>query len=246
MSTTQGKPSSITISSEQIDVICAYEQVFWQTGSLPTEEKVSELTGVNKETIRKYWKSEEFRTLIQKRGIPLDSGRSEALLTFEQLNLANMLLNMHDNRSVREKLESCGVSSQQYHAWLRQQAFKGYLAQRGKALFEANDHEAYSALLGVVRGGDVSALKLFFEMRGIYNPRVQIDVNVELVMVQVVEIIARHVHDPQILQGIANDLELITIGSMPSVDGTGSIPVGMPVLEIPSPEQESKQNSFTI
>jgi hypothetical protein len=235
--------SGSELTADQCDVIAAYEQTFWQTGSLPTEEKVVELTGVNLETIRKYWKQDVFRNAINARGIPLDSGRSEQLLTLEQLNLANRLLNMHDPRSVREKLNEVGVSSQQYHVWLRQPAFKGYLAQRGKQLFESSDHEAYTSLLGVIKGGDVSALKLYFEMRGIYNPRVQVDVNVEMVMVRVVEVIAKWVRDPQVLQGIAADLEMITIGQAVSPEGIISA-VGMPVLEIPEPKEPT--SSFVI
>lgn len=213
-----------TLTEGQVDAVRSIEQNFYQHGGIPTDEKIADQTGLTLQTVKSYWKVESFRKALIHRGIPLDSGKSNDLLTLPQLNLANKLLNIHDVRSTREKLQETGVTSQQYHAWLRQPAFRTYLQKRGEELFASNDHEAYTALLGAVRGQDVSALKLFFEMRGIYNPKLQVDVNIEVVMVRVVEIIARHVRDPLVLQAIATDLE--------SLDQPG-----LPPVELPSPAQ---------
>jgi hypothetical protein len=223
---------SVEFSNEQIDVICAFEQTYWQTGKLPTNEKVSELTGVAVKTIEGYFKLDHFRNALLTRGIDLNPSRSEALLTLPQLELANRLLNVHDTRSVREKLQEAGVTSQQYHSWMRKPAFSAYLAQRAKDMFEASDHEAYNALVGAVRSGDMRAITLFFEMRNIYNPKMQIEVNIDVVLVRVVEIIARHVRDPQTLQAIADELEMLEIGTGTAPNGqTKGIP--MPILDIP-------------
>jgi len=208
------------ISGEQLDVLAAYEQLFWTHGAVPTEERVAELTGVRLETVKKYWQDDEFRQRLQKRGLPLDGGRSEQLLTVQQLDVANRMLNLADNRSKREKLQECGVSPQQYSAWLRQPAFQQYMARRGEELFKSADGDAYRALVGIVEAGDVQGLKLFFEMRGIYNPRMQVDINVDAVMLQVVEVISRHVRDPETLIAIAEDLERLDI--LPS-GGAGQI-----------------------
>ena len=199
-----------SISNEQLEVLGAYEQLYWTHGGLPTEERVAEVTGVRLETIKKYWTEQQFRDALGKRGIPLDK-RSQELLTPIQLEVANRMLNLYDKRSTREKLADCGTSTQQYNAWLRQDAFRDYLARRGEELFKSADHDAYSALVEIVQNGDVSGLKLFFEMRGIYNPRVQVDLNVESVLVKIVEVIARHVTDSTTLQAIAEDLERLDV-----------------------------------
>jgi len=146
------------------------------------------------------------------RGVDINPERSAGLLTPIQLMLANMLLNTHDTRSVREKLRELQITSQQYHAWLRAPAFQQHLAKRGEEMFKSIDWEAYEALAGAVRSQDVSALKLFFEMRGIYTPKQVQEINVDVVLVRVVEIIARHVHDPATLQAIADDLDMLEVG----------------------------------
>jgi hypothetical protein len=219
-----------SFSNEQIDVICCFEQLWWEHGQLATDEKVSELTGVSQTTIRNYWKQEQFRNALLHRGVDINPARTAGLLTLTQLNLANLLLNVHDTRSVREKLNEVGVTSQQYHAWLRTPAFQQHLAKRGEEMFKSADWEAYESLVGAVRGQDISAIKLFFEMRGIYTPKSTTEIiNIDVVLVRVVEVIARHVRDPETLQNIANDLELIEIG-------TPQGPRGMPILDVNASE----------
>ena len=44
-----------SISNEQLEVLGAYEQLYWTHGGLPTEERVAEVTGVRLETIKKSW-----------------------------------------------------------------------------------------------------------------------------------------------------------------------------------------------
>jgi hypothetical protein len=228
-----GSQEKQELTEGQVDAICVVEQLFWLHGSIPTNEVISEKTGLNVKTVQGYWENPVFRGVLEHKGVPLDEGRSKDILSIKQLEVANRLLNIHDARSVREKLQEVGVSSQQYHAWLRQPAFREYLQKRGEELFKSGDHEAYTALMQVVRGGDVSGLKLFFEMRGIYNPKLQLDVNIEAVLVKVVEVVARHVRDPQVLQAIAQDLELI---DQP----------GMPPIEVPLPVLEPVSQAFEI
>jgi hypothetical protein len=206
-----------SVSGEELDVLAAYEQLYWTHGGIPTEEKVSDLCGVRVETIKRYWQKDEFRDRIQKRGIDLNASRTEGLLTLQQLDIVNRMLNVADNRSKREKLAEVGVSTQQFTAWMRQPAFRDYVSRRAEEMFKGADAEAYQALVGAVENGDMTAVRFFFEMRGIYNPRLQVDVNIESVLVRVVEVISRHVRDPQILQAIAADLEILDVTSQEAV-----------------------------
>lgn len=200
------------LSERQLAVLCFVEQTFWTTGGVPTNEKISETLDISVSAVKKYWENPTFRAALSARGVDFSPARSKGLLTVMQLTLANSLLNLHDKRSTREKLKELSITPQQYNAWLATPAFRDYLAQRGEQLFGAHDHEAYAALLSGATGGDVPALKLFFEMRGIYNPKVNVEVNLPQVLGQVVEIIARHVSDPGILAAIADELEVLETG----------------------------------
>lgn len=218
----------IQLTNGQLRALTYIEQVFWEHGSIPTVEKISEATGVSEHSIKEYWKVDNFRKALGIRGVDFNPERSNHVLTATQLALANMLMNTTDQRSTREKLKEINVSTQQYNAWLRQAAFRDHLAKRGEELFKSSDHVAYKSLTSAVGAGDVTALKLFFEMRGIYNPKVDVNVNVTTLLIQVVEIIARHVTDPLTLSNIADDLESISSpGSASAQEGTRG-PLGLP------------------
>lgn len=206
----------MALSEKQVEVVYFIEQKFWETGRIPTNEVIAERFAVALNTVKGWWQTGTFREALVKRGVDFNPEQSSDLLTPIQLQLANVMLNTHDNRSEREKLNSLDVTSQQYHSWLRQPAFQNYLRKRAEAMFSAADFKAFQALSAEAAGGDVSALKLFFEMRGIYNPRVQIDVNVEAILMRVVEIIATHVKDPGTLEAIANDLERLQGRELPA------------------------------
>lgn len=183
------------------------EQVFWETGLVPTPERISDQLGIKRERIQESFRADKFRESLAARGIDLTPEISGKVLDPRQIMLANLLLNLHDRRSIREKLKIVEVSSQQYNAWMRQPQFTEFLRKRGEALFKNSDHEAYKSLVTAVGRGDINALKLFFEMRGIYQPRLQIDVNIEAIMLRVVEVVSKYVTDPELLITIASELE---------------------------------------
>lgn len=202
------------LSDEQVDVLAYIEQTWWNHSTIPTNERIADAFGWPVELIRSFWKDSKFKAALVRRGIDFRPERSRAILTPQQLQLANSLLNMHDKRSVREKLREVGVTSTTYHNWLKNQAFQQYLRTRAEELFRGADAQAYMALVSAAEGGDVPALKLFFEMRGIYNPRVQLDVNVDVVLARVVEIVQKHVRDETVLLAIAADLEKLSSGEV--------------------------------
>lgn len=203
------------LSSQAITLLNYCEQVFWEAGLLPTPENCSEELGLGRETVNKWFKDQTFRTQIATRGMdpeqlifPGKLIKESKALSPRQIIVANLMLNLHDKRSEREKLHEVQVSPQQYSAWLRQPAFVEFLRKRGEALFSASDFLAYKSLINNVKAGDNKALELFFSMRGIYNKSVNVNLNIDVVLTQVIEIVARHV-TPQVMNLIAAELEQV-------------------------------------
>lgn len=189
---------------------CDYvEQTYHLSALLPTNEAAAEAISVRSETILRYWGDDRVRSELSLRGVDLAPERSQGVLSSKQLQLANLLLNLTDRRSFLKKLEAAGVSENQYQTWLRNKTFADYLTRRAEQLYSGSKHEAYTSVVELIRGGDLSAIKLFFEMQGIYNPKVQVDVNLGLFITQVIEVVARHVNDKETMERIAVDLELI-------------------------------------
>lgn len=214
--------AGLTPDQKRIANFC--EQTFWSTGELPTSEAIAETLEVDTNIVRRCWNNDLFRKELVVRGIDFDTDKSKGILSGKQLLVANMILNLTDKRSIRAKLKEAEVTEQQYNAWQRDANFAAYLRRRAEAIFNTSDHDAYLALVETVRGGDVPALKLFFEMRGIYSPKVDINVNVEFVLTRVVEIVAKYVKDPVVLDAIATELEVIdTLPPGISLPGKSSI-----------------------
>lgn len=183
------------------------EQVFWETGLLPTPDKLVEELGIKRDIVLEVMRSEKYKTALAGRGIDFDPYLSGKVLTPAQILCANVMLNTYDRRSDREKLEDIGVSVQQYNAWKRTPQFVNYITKRAEAAYKGADADAYHSLIRNVKAGDNKALDLFFQMRGIHTPRLNLDVNIEAVMLRVVEVISKHVTDPEVLVAVADELE---------------------------------------
>lgn len=218
----------MALSNQMIDVLTFIEQVFYEKGQLPTDELVIQECEIAPSTLTAYWKSDDFRLALGARGISLNNIKDRKTLTYIQLKVANMLMNTLDKRSMREKLkdlkdrDGTDVSVTQVNAWMRQPAFQDHMTQRGKGLFDGAEGTAYRGLVGLVEQGDLRAIQLYFEMRGIYNPRVQHEIKIDVVLIRVVEIISTYVRDPAILDAIAHDIEALV--APPSLEH--ALPVG--------------------
>lgn len=204
-----------TLTDRELKVVNFIDQKFWETGFVPSYEAVGLATKEAPEYVKGLIERNQLaRKSLIVRGVDLKAEESAGLLTSEQLMAANVMLNAHDKRSVREKLEFLNISSQQWHAWLRQPGFSQYMSKRAEAAFEGNDWKAYDALRENIEEGRLEAVKLHFEMRGKYKQQVDVNVNIEQVLTRVIEIISRHVNDEEVLVAIAEDFS-----NLNTVDG---------------------------
>ncbi len=233
----------MALTMQGVEAITYIEQVYYECGEIPTVEKTAEVTKISLPTIKKFWEDPDFRAAILARGIVANNTTDTQALTYPQLMLANMLMNPSDKRSMREKLKdpsltNFNITVQQANGWLRSGFFQDHLRKRAQALFGGAEAAAYKGFVSAVEGGDMKAIQMFFEMKNIYNPRLQVDVNISSVVVRIVEIVSNHVRDPAILQAIANDIDGLELGVAGSI--TETVP--------PTPEAipVSSKTQFTI
>ncbi|MGI8407908.1 MAG: hypothetical protein ACR2L3_05300 [Actinomycetota bacterium] len=208
----------MAITNTMLEGLIFVEQVYYEEGAVPTDEAISDAIGVRVETANSWWKNQDFRNAVQARGIPFAGQEKTRALTYEQLLFANMMMNPYDKRSIREKikdpsLEAYNLSPQQVNAWMRSKTFKDHLAKRARGLFEGAEASAYRNFVQAIESGDQKAITMYFEMTGIYNPRLQVDVNISSILVKVIEIVSTHVRDPAILASIAEDMDRLEIGA---------------------------------
>jgi hypothetical protein len=219
----------VSLTSEQITAMIYVEQQYYSTkGQIPTFEAIAAATGFPVAKIARWFQDDEWHRIAAQRGMDLRPPEQAGVLTPEQLTLANMLVNVSDRRSVREKLKEAEVKPATYTGWLQQPAFQGYLRARAEELFKASDATAYLAHIKAIEGGDMKAVELFYEMRGIHTRIRATDnkVSNEVIIRRVVEVVARHVTDDQ-MDAILTDLEnMLTGGSPHDLSPPDPTPVG--------------------
>lgn len=179
------------------------EHFFNQLGKLPSIERLK--LEFPKLTER------QIKTDLQMVGVWLNSkgynlsGRE--YLSPVQLAVANSLLNLEDKRSRTKKLADFGVSAGEFGNWKKDPAFNAYLRERSEALLGNSVGEVHLALIDAATSGDISAIKLFYEITGRHTVGSHQDMNVQAMLVHVIESVQKHVRDPKILQAIANDIQ---------------------------------------
>ncbi len=145
---------------------------------------------------------------LRQRGIAPSKANSR--LSDEQLAAANLILNFADRRSKATKLKALGLTPTQWDGWLRQKNFKEYLNNRTGEMLDNNHDVANTGLLSAVERGEAQALKLYYEMTGIYKQDSP-QANINVIMTLLIEVIQREVNDSDVLRRIAAGFELVML-----------------------------------
>lgn len=209
------------LSKNQYQLALYFEQCFYRTGSLPSYEAIK-MDGINLDETeyREAWVNPKFLTLLRTRGLPehlltQDTGNpfSGHLLSEKQVQVANILMDTLDKRSRLKKLTELGVDTQTYNRWLKDPVYRQYCLERAENLLQENMPVAHMSLVDRVAQGDMVALKYYYAMTGRYREKSQagIEVNVQNnfgndTLISIVEIIQKHVKDPDTLAAIGNDI----------------------------------------
>lgn len=158
---------------------------------------------------------EKLSKSLDERGIipPWELHRNPIGLTPEQIAVAAALNNTADRRSNSRKLTHLGVSERKFGGWMHSKVFSDYMKISANNLLEHAEHAAHTALLAKVQSGDVNAVKFFFEMTGRYNPNYESTVNLQQLLSKFVEIVQKHIHNPDQLKAIAADLQMAYVES---------------------------------
>lgn len=200
------------LSDAEYQLVNYIEQEYFLSGLVPGKSNCVTRLGITESFYDKCYKSETFRNALAARGITLKGASGEpgeGLLTAEQIATVRVLFDLKDTRSHKKKLADLGINTQTYSGWLKDPAFQHYMRQVGENLLGDNMHEAHAALVDSVSRGDVSALKLYYEMTGRWSSKSTSEIPIDFILMKVLEAIQKHVSDPATLEAIANDLEIL-------------------------------------
>lgn len=205
------------LTSKQHELLTFIQQEWLLHGHVPTREKCVEAGVCEPQFYTACIQNPSFRAAMDVRGISLksitDDAPASSALTERQLICANTMLDLRDNRSQKKKLTELGIPTQTYEAWLRDPAYQSYIRARSENMLPDNQHESHLALLDRVRSGDVNAIKYFNEITGRFTPAsAQPQINIGEMLMSVLEILQRHIKDPEVLSGVGEDLMALGAG----------------------------------
>ena len=132
--------------------------------------------------------------------------RNRPTLTAEQVLAINVISNLHDRRSLSSKLKSLNLTTAIWQGWLNQKPFNDYFRGIISRRFSQADVDAQIALSQNIQQGDLSSIKYYHELTGIYRPDNELTRNLNQILANLMEILAKYVTS-DVLVRIADEFE---------------------------------------
>lgn len=162
-----------------------------------------------------------FKESMRVRGIILDTSNLAKNLTPKQMAAVASMLNLIDKRSDEKKLRDLGITAEEWGTWMQNDKFAAYVTGRAEKLIANSTHEAHMGLMKAIRGGNTKAIELHYKLTGRFDPDKDAELNVRVILGRVLEVIQRHVKDPNTLNALGADLMQVGIESSAHVPQVG-------------------------
>ena len=211
----------VPLDVHQIKAISFIDQQFFEKNVIPSFELIADVSDVIPEEVERWFTNRQFINALAARGIDLSLKDDPEVISPLQTLAVHLVFNTEDRRSLNEKLSTLNVTMPVWQGWVAQPRFRQYIRRRA---LQTNDVTATMALLELDKGvadGDHRAVELALRMGDLYSPKSEVNVNVESVIINVIEIIQKHVRDPLVLQAIATDMEQLSTGGQKAI-GSGT------------------------
>lgn len=225
----------MTLSREAYDFVTYVEGQYFLHGACPSRKTAAHQFGVTETRVDTLYKKPEVVEALRERGIFLkgaSGGTGDGVFSAEQVAYVNMILDPTNGKTRKAILRDLGLHPNTVQAWTRDPAFQSYLRERAEALIPDAVPEAHIALMNNVMRGDMSAIKLVYEMNGRWSSKTVGELNVEFLMQKIIEILTSELSDnPVVLERIGTKLANLAGGSPVSSQAVGASN-SRPILEL--------------
>lgn len=197
------------MTSDEWDTVCFIEQHFEKHDAFPRLRTIAQGVGITQVRASELMNSPVVQKALDNRGIewrPVDP----ELLSAEQLALIQVLLDISDKRTIKEKLRGLGISYVKYHNWRKHPKFQEAYTKAGEALYGASLPQVHQSVIAEATSGSFPHQKLVLAMTGRWDEKKNSEqLNVRYILMKVLEIIQTHVDDADTLTKIAGEFETI-------------------------------------
>lgn len=208
------------MSKDEWDVLCAVEEHHMRRGKFPSIRTITNKTQVSQGRISEILKNPVFQTALENRGIEWRPVSSD-LLSPDQIATIQVLLDVSDRRTIKDKLKALGVAPSKYYGWKKQPKFIEAYREASEALYGESLPEVHRSVIQEAVNGSYQHQKLMLAISGRWDEKRQNEqLNVRYILMKVLEIIQVHVSDPEKLQAIAGEFETLLNPETPAITAT--------------------------
>lgn len=205
--------------------LISFYEIKWMFGNkVPTVDEVVEhlrthgFENVRQTSVNYYLNRPPVIKALEQRGINFRQ-HTQNELTDKQQAVIYCLANFADTRSNEEKLDSLGVNSATYYAWLQDPVFQNHMQMLADRNLKNIDPVAKTEFSKKVQEGHWGAIKHYLDTTGaLVQPQGQ---DTETLVRGIIEVIQMHVKDAATIIAIANDIKNVMQNRTLSYDMEG-------------------------
>lgn len=167
---------------------------------------------LTKEQVELVWPTSKFQKSLESRGIATTLNPN---LTLRQETFLQAYLNPMNLKTPQVLAKQMKISLIELDGWMRQKEFAKAMSAKAQDNLEKYIPMADQALGQLVQQGDMKAITFLNQLTGRFDPNKANSIDVVSVMMQVQDVILRHVRDPEVKRNIARELIAIANGQSP-------------------------------
>lgn len=196
-----------SLTGKEKYLINYYELQWHLRHHVPTVDQVAKYCEISVTAVNYYLQRAPVVKALESRGIPFRQ-HTQSELTATQVAAAITMMNFADTRDNTVKLDQLGIKPATYYAWLNDPQFKNLVDNLADQNIKNIKPTAIGELTKKINAGDWNATKFFLETTGALTNSEQ--PQSEQMLKMIIEVIQKHVKDPDLMQAIAADLLLVS------------------------------------
>lgn len=168
--------------------------------------------GLTKEQVETVWPTSKFQKALETRGI---ASTKNPNLTLRQETFLQAYLNPLNLKTPQVLAKQMKITLIELDGWMRQKQFAKAMSNKSKDNLDKYLPMADQALGQLVQAGDMKAITFLNQLTGRFDANKAGSIDIVSVMMQVQDVILRHVREPDVKRNIARELIAIANGQSP-------------------------------
>lgn len=176
---------------------------------LETSVVLDQDAGLSREDVELVWSGSKFQRALSDRGIRTTSNPN---LTLRQETFLQAYLSPLNVKTPQVLAKQMKIGLSELDGWLRQKEFASAMSVKAADNLRSYIPMADQALGQLVAQGDMKAITFLNQLTGRFDPNAKSALDVPALLLQVQDIVLRHVREPEVKRNIARELIALASG----------------------------------